>query len=59
MKHLRRKQTKTATNTRIYKTDFEEITIKKLDIPIFIDIYNHYINAVDNADQLRSYYFTQ
>lgn len=31
----------------------------ELSIPQFIDMYNHYMNGVDNADQLRSYYRTQ
>jgi hypothetical protein len=30
--------------------------IKQLDIPTFIDRYNHNMNAVDLADQLRTYY---
>ena len=33
--------------------------LKELRIPQFIDAYNHFINGVDIADQLRSYYTTQ
>ena len=36
----------------------EEISVKILDIPAFIDLYNHYMNVVDNADQLRYFYST-
>jgi hypothetical protein len=32
---------------------------KKLKIPKIIDNYNHYMNGIDIADQLRSYYNTQ
>jgi len=33
--------------------------MKELSIPQFIDMYNHFMGGVDQADQLRSYYNTQ
>ena len=59
VRRLRRRPAKTATNARTSRAEFREMTTKELDIPVFIDMYNHYMNAVDNADQLRSYYSTQ
>ena len=59
VKRLRRRSAKTATNTHTSRTIFEEITTKELDIPVFIDIYNRYMNKMNNANQLRSYYITQ
>ena len=56
VKRLRRRPAKTATNARISRAMFREMTIKELDIPEFINIYNHYMNGVDSADQLRCYY---
>lgn len=55
---IRRRPTKTSTNARTSRAVFGETSIKALDIPAFIDMYNHYMNGVDNADQLRSYYST-
>ena len=56
---LRRRPAKTATNARTSRAVFGEMSTKELDIPAFIDMYNHYMNGVDNADQLRCYYSTQ
>ena len=56
---LRRRPTKTATNARTSRAPFGEMHIKMLEIPEFIDTYNHFMNGVDMADQLRSYYSTQ
>ena len=56
---LRRRPGKTATNARTSRAVFGEMSIKALDIPAFIDMYNHYMNGVDNTDQLRCYYSTQ
>ena len=59
VRRLRRRPAKTATNARTSRAIFGEMTTKELNIPAFIDMYNHYMNGVDNADQLRSYYSTQ
>ena len=59
VRRLRRRPGKTATNARTSRAVFGEMTTKQLDIPRFIDMYNHYMNGVDNADQLRCYYSTQ
>ena len=56
---LRRKPAKTSTNARTSRAPFGDLTIKKLPIPDFIDLYNHFMNDVDVADQLRYYYDTQ
>ena len=57
---LRRRPAKTATNARTSRAMFgHDESRKELPIPEFIDQYNHYMNGVDNADQLRCYYNTQ
>ena len=55
----RRRPTKTATNARTSRMVFSDAVVKDLPIPNYIDIYNHFMNGVDIADQLRSYYNTQ
>ncbi|KAF2195288.1 hypothetical protein K469DRAFT_537254, partial [Zopfia rhizophila CBS 207.26] len=40
------------------RTAFGNQPFKKLEIPDFIDLYNHFMNGVDRADQVRSYYRT-
>ena len=59
VRRLRRRPAKTATNARTSRAIFGDSATKELAIPAFIDMYNHYMNGVDNADQLRSYYTTQ
>ena len=59
VKRLRRRPAKIATNARTSRAIFGEMTTKELDIPEFINMYNYYMNGVDNADQLRCYYSTQ
>ena len=56
---LRRRPIKTAINTRILRALFRESHVKQLNIPEFINLYNHFINNVNVVDQLRSYYTTQ
>ena len=38
---------------------FSDEPVKSLAIPQFVNIYNHSIGGVDQADQLRSHYSTQ
>ena len=59
VRRLRRRPAKTATNAASSRAIFGDSATKELDIPAFINMYNHYMNGVDNADQLRSYYSTQ
>lgn len=56
---LRRRPATTATNARTSRAVFGDKATKELEIPEFIDMYNHFMNGVDVADQLRSYYNTQ
>jgi hypothetical protein len=37
---------------------FDNFLRKELEIPIFIDNYNHYMNGVDLANQYRAGYET-
>ena len=55
----RRRPAKTATNARTSRMVFGDAVVKNLAIPDYIDMYNHFMNGVDIADQLRSYYNTQ
>ena len=56
---LRRRPAKTSSNARTFRASFGDLAVKKLPIPDFIDLYNHFMNGVDVADQLRCYYKTQ
>jgi Transposase IS4 len=38
------------------RAEFGDLPFKRLEIPEFIDLYNHFMNGVDRADQIRSYY---
>ena len=51
----RRRSAKTATNAKTSWAVFGDQPVKKLPIPRPIDLYNHYMNGVDVADQLRCY----
>jgi len=55
----RRRPTATSTGARQTAKIFGSSVQKMLPIPLFIDQYNHYMNGVDVADQIRSYYTTQ
>lgn len=56
---FRRRPAKTATKSRSSRAVFGEEANKILGIPQFIDQYSHFMNGVDTADQLRSYYAIQ
>ena len=55
----RRRPASTSTSARIARAPFGDQAVKDLFIPEFIDLYNHFMGGVDQADQLRSYYNTQ
>ena len=55
----RRRPAATATNARTSRAVFGEDVTKDPCIPQFIDAYNHFMNGINLADQLRSYYNTQ
>lgn len=55
----RRRPATTATDAAQTRKVFGDQAIKELSIPEFIDMYNHFMGGVDQADQLRSYYNTQ
>src|SRR6266480_7562838 len=40
------------------KQAFRDQPFKRLEIPDFINMYNHLMNGVDQADQIRTYYCT-
>ena len=40
------------------KQAFGDQPFKRLEIPDFINMYNHLMNGVDQADQIRTYYHT-
>ena len=50
IRRLRRRLVKIVTNARTFRAIFKEITIKELNIPVFINMYNYYINKIDNAN---------
>jgi hypothetical protein len=54
----RRCPAKTSTNGRIVQKGFGSEHIKDLQIPSFIDDYNHYMGGVDLANQFREVYET-
>ena len=56
----RRRPPKTASNSASSRRAFgQNEAVKDLPVPEFIDAYNHYMNGVDQADQLRAYHTTQ
>jgi hypothetical protein len=50
----RKRPKKTSTNSTIAREVFNGQYRKELEIPLFIDSYNHYMNSVDVANQLRA-----
>jgi hypothetical protein len=54
----RKRPAKTSINRRIVRKVFGDDYVKDLQIPRFIDDYNHYIGGVDLANQFREAYET-
>lgn len=52
----RKRPKPTSTNAKITRAPFGDSARKDLPIPAFIDGYNHYMGAVDRANQLRKYF---
>jgi hypothetical protein len=52
----RRRPGKISTNGAIARRVFGEEVTKELEIPIFINDYNHYMGGVDLVNQYRSFY---
>jgi hypothetical protein len=55
---VRKRLIKTSTNGRIIRRVFGDNYIKDLQIPCFIDDYNHYMGGVDLANQFKEAYET-
>ncbi len=55
----RRRPPKTATSARTSRKLFGDKAVKDLSIPLFINMYNHSMNGLNVADQMRYYYSTQ
>ena len=53
---LRRCPSKTSTKQKTTRMPFDSMPTKMLPIPAAVSTYNHHMNGVDIADQLRSYY---
>ena len=50
IRRLRRRLAKIVINICTFKAIFEEITIKELNIFVFIDMYNYYMNKINNTN---------
>ena len=50
----RKRPKKISTNSSIVREVFDGQHCKKLEIPLFIDCYNHHMNSVDVANQLQA-----
>jgi hypothetical protein len=55
---VRKRPAKTSTNRRIVRRVFGSNYAKELQIPCFINDYNHYMGGVDLANQFREAYET-
>ncbi|KAF2180499.1 hypothetical protein K469DRAFT_459467, partial [Zopfia rhizophila CBS 207.26] len=54
----RKRPAKTSTNAKCTRLVFGDLAVKVLSIPVFIDLYNYFMNGVDRFDQSTSYYST-
>ena len=55
----RKRPSKTSTNSACTRLVFGDLAVKVLQIPLFIDLYNHFMNGVDRFNQSTLYYSTQ
>jgi hypothetical protein len=55
-RRYRRRPSKTSTSAKTARVPFGDQPRAWLNIPNFVDAYNHYMGAVDRADQLRAVY---
>ena len=55
---MRKRPKKTASNARITREPFGDLSTKSLPIPTFIDDYNHYMGGVDQSNQLWASFTT-
>jgi hypothetical protein len=55
---MRKRPKKTASNAKITREPFKDKPTKILPIPTFIDDYNHYIEGVDQSNQLQASFTT-
>ncbi|KAF2178252.1 hypothetical protein K469DRAFT_529187, partial [Zopfia rhizophila CBS 207.26] len=51
----RKRPSKTSTNAHYTRVVFGILAVKVLTIPLFIALYNHFMNDVDRFDQCTSY----
>jgi hypothetical protein len=56
---IRKRSTETSTNAKNARKPFGDQTQKDLEIPLYINDYNHNMNGVDLANQLRQAYEIQ
>ena len=56
---MRKRPPETSINAKTVHKPFRELAQKELEIPSFIDDYNHNMNSVDLANQFRQAYDTQ
>jgi hypothetical protein len=55
---MRKRPKKTALNTKITHKSFRDKLTKILSLPTFIDDYNHYVEDIDQLNQLRASFTT-
>jgi hypothetical protein len=55
---LRKRPKKTASNARITREPFRDLSQRILAITTFIDDYNYYMGGIDQSTQLRAAFTT-
>jgi hypothetical protein len=54
--HVSRVRKRPTAKDKWIREAFGDQPFKRLEIPDFIDLYNHFMNSMDRADQIRTYY---